>query len=1191
MQFKKQFVGRLFVAENQSGDRGFIAFVIPQGSKQPDGNTVSLKDALDNSDYMGTFVLAAKSPPIVDQLSADTFVESIDGVVTRFTRQFIWLTTHADITAETVYSAQINGNGTSFQTALNTPLTTSLTFQIQAGMQIELDSDGSTLKLNGSSNRYQLKFSGASAPQMQRVTQGRLSFSGNLRGCVQFIGYIQQTSLQNNLKCGFQCLIPKADNSEVENSGATSLAEWLPFVDPTDNPTDYIGFNITIDPSDPYNEVFDPCDEDTCSLKEAYNSRRTFFNFTGKDFEGKKVTLTSYYRTTFGAKVELIPGTTANATYNARLVLSLSDRISTTVENFHLSPEGDFLLALPSTTDAHNHYLCCGLSGTEFFKITPQTTTQKGDILRFISRQPTYIPDFPFQIASPVGPPTDPTAFPFDSKYRTSWATLVAGDRAKPILYVSQPKGAAFFGKDEVVASEYPDLFGHTTPAFRVKADDKHFFPMLPYAGLMADDGDGDAGPELMSVKDLQNLEKTVLSPYRRKQIAQLSTSPVSQLAGNAATGESRNLSQNYHCTPSGLIAKTSQRADGSVVRWEEVKLGWNEDGGRRYTLAFQQPPVSLVAALQSSEVFLVVANNRNIGKFDNKMGWGDWLIQANIGKDQRYGDYRNVMLLKGRRGKLYDPNDPASSLVSNPKKWTQSEDFAVPTGSSASELVILSQWLQTYFAKVWEQKDNPYFQKFNQIAGSESWTGILFLRVDVIGLPANLKSILAGVTDRAALNAHHLAIDISPVAKGANGEPAVDNPSAISGLIYYVDPDFSDSPPFESIAPANSDAYHFRLLSLKVLFENTAVKSFESYAQLTLNELFGTPVAKMADSKNVYNNLLLAGSLQMNNGKAVYNLSSLKGDRQENDAFYLDSNIVNKVEITDVQLSTRSSNDPSTKSPEETEDDANLESFWFGMRGFIDFLPLQKTQEKNQGQDAEEEEFDLFSFGSEPKQDQFGKGLSFSNLGIEMGFDPSDAYQSTLELDVSEIAFDLSRSTPRKNSLYRNLVLDLDSLVLGTKDKSPKDSGYLDAISDLPLAGVAGGDWYGLRFRLNLGTPGKLAGKVDLNFYLLLSWSPESKTPGDYRAGVGIELPGTAKGAELISLQNVMKLSLGQIRLTYVKEQQAFVLLFTDIALKFLGLLKIPPNGNTSFYLFGNPKAGGKAAGLGWYAMYAESP
>jgi hypothetical protein len=121
------------------------------------------------------------------------------------------------------------------------------------------------------------------------------------------------------------------------------------------------------------------------------------------------------------------------------------------------------------------------------------------------------------------------------------------------------------------------------------------------------------------------------------------------------------------------------------------------------------------------------------------------------------------------------------------------------------------------------------------------------------------------------------------------------------------------------------------------------------------------------------------------------------------------------------------------------------------------------------------------------------------------------------------------------------------------------------------------------------MGTPGELAGKISLNSYLLLAWSPQSTGKNTYRGGIGISLPGTGGGAKLISIQNIMKLAIGQIRLTYDASQSSFLLMLTEIALQFLGLLKIPPNGSTLFYLFGNPDAGGKSSGLGWYAMYRK--
>jgi hypothetical protein len=89
----------------------------------------------------------------------------------------------------------------------------------------------------------------------------------------------------------------------------------------------------------------------------------------------------------------------------------------------------------------------------------------------------------------------------------------------------------------------------------------------------------------------------------------------------------------------------------------------------------------------------------------------------------------------------------------------------------------------------------------------------------------------------------------------------------------------------------------------------------------------------------------------------------------------------------------------------------------------------------------------------------------------------------------------------------------------------------------------------------------------------------------------IGIKLPGTGQGAPLISLQNVIKLTMGPIRLTYNSTNQSYILMLTEIALSLLGLLKIPPNGATSFFLFGNPDGASSADGLGWYALYNNEP
>lgn len=1129
MYFTRSFTDKLYIAQNTTGDSGFMALVTPVNA--PDKAQISLTEALTNNNWGGSFTISAKAPEITNKAQADAFVNAISNVV-GITRQFIWLRDVNNLTSNNMFNAQFSasGNSASLNTGLTTVLTPTLNFLIRNGANIIPDDNDNALLFSGTV----IGFDGASAPKMYQVTDAILPCTGATRGCIQFTGFIERTSLLNSMQWGFQLLIP-------DGNGGTQSA-WQPFVNPNVGPAEYIGFNISIDPTDVFNEVFDPCNGNECAIPAAYASRRTFFDFTGKNFLGNDVRLVSYYTTVFGYNVTLLPGTTANATYNARLVFSLSDKGGTSFVGFHLSPEGDFIIALPDTAGQDNYYFLCGMSGTEFFKVTPQVNNAKGDIIRFLSRRPAYVPIYPLPLASPVAAPIDLNQSPLNTVFRTSWATVV-NNSGNGVFYVSQPAGASLYGTDKLIEPKFNDLLGHTTPGFQFSATDSSFFPMFPYTGMKSD-------YSVIPTSDVKGLEKTVVSPERRRIIAGFTNNT----KGN---GDQKN-----ETTPSGIISDITQNDQGAIIKWNEFTLGWNIDNGVKYTLAFKDPPVPLVNALQSSDVMLVVANNKNLGNFLNDMSIGSWLMEIDTGVDQAYNDYKNVILLKGRRGKLYDAANPANSLVANPLNWTQSRDFAIPNDDEA-QLVILSQWIQNYFFDAAQQSGNPYFDKFNSIAGDENWTGILFLRINVKDVPVNLKGIMAGITDPTAFNAHHLGIEISPVKKGANG-PVADHPAAIFGLIYYLDPEFSDQAPVTTIAPSTNEDYDYRLLSLKVLFENTAVKSFESYAQLTLNKILGSSVTNMLNPDNIYHNILLTGTLQINNGNPLYTLSS-----RDDDAFYLKSNIIRRVEINHVMLSTRSAADAV-----ETQ-------CWFALSGFIDYFALKD--------DTTEDVFDIFSFGNKNEEDIPGQGLAFSNLGISMTFPAIDPANSTLTFSTAEITFDLSHSTPRTNSLYTNMLLDMESLQTGTATSTPKDNGYLEVLPDLRMSGVTGQEWLGLRMKLNMGTPGELAGKVGLNSWLLLYWSPDSTDETGYRAGISISLPGTESGAKLISLQNVMKLSIGQIRLLYIKDKQSFLLLFTDIALKFIGLLKIPSGGNTLFYLFGNPGAGGKTSGLGWYAMYAK--
>ncbi|HEY6329597.1 MAG TPA: hypothetical protein VI756_09670, partial [Blastocatellia bacterium] len=907
--------------------------------------------------------------------------------------------------------------------------------------------------------------------------------------------------------------------------------------------------------------------------------------------------LSSFFRTVYGEVVTLAPVGKDQPGLSGlvgRLVFSLGQRNADDSEEFHLNPEGDFLLRVDGAADGEIYDMLCGLQGTEFLSFQPQTTADPADRFTFLSRQPCFAPNFPFVEASPVGPPMDPTARLMDKTYTTSWGTITRGAGTGNIHYVAQPKGSSLFGQDELITPPHPQLLGHETPGYILPQSQTLTFPVVPYAGRTTSGG-GEFSPE-----QAQAFEAQVVSPTRRNMIG-AATQTMSRSAKASLAGKIESSTSNV-TTPSGLLATVTCQ-EGAGCKWDKILLGQNQNPVFRQ-MYFAEPNSQLQQAFQTNDLFLVVANAKNLGTlagegaqtgpaFFNLMNIETWKLEAQVGQTSQYADYTNVIIVKGRKGKLYDPAGPAQdNLVANPDKWTQRNDFAAPTTvdnqtPDQSQLVNVSQWLQDYFLDASKQPDTGYFGKFNSIAIDPNWTGILILRMNIKEVPTDLVGIMAGIDYPELFNAHHFAIEISQVKQDSGGVNLVDS-SSMFGLIYYVDPGFIPAPAGQTVQPIAPRAgvdYDFKVLTLKVLFQNTAVKDFESYAQITLNNFFDMAVDHMGTGGNAYNTIVLSGSYQNNNGQPVYNLGTTTAY-----TFYFDSNIINKVEVTSARMSTRNS------------DLAGVIVSWFGLTGFIDYRVVTQSASSKltnlEGVRAlistsTDPLFDIFSFGNLDGEDYPRKGLSYSNLGLKMSFTSST--DRVFEFNIGEITFDISTSTPRPDSLFINFALTLQSLEVGTANAPPNKSGYLNVITSAKLTGVDGGPWYGLRYQLNMGTPGDLAGKVNLTSYLVTAWSPDSPMEGGYRAMVGIALPGTGGGAKLISLQTVLSLSIGQIWLVRAPTAndpsgpEAFLLMMTEIALKFLGIIKIPPSGSTLFYLFGNPQSGGKPSGLGWYAMYKQ--
>lgn len=1170
-----QAVNRLYVGASEPGDVGWVGLILPAPGAR---TTIDLQTALQDIALQASFVFSTRAPALASEAEAQAFFSAVLNVLEAAPsdRNVVWLRDVTNITAQTSVTLGLNEPGTSSNSALVAPIIPdALSLTVSSGMAVVLDAASSSLRFSGSRGVY---FSGPRAPDggtATAVDSALLPFSGAQRGVFGFSVSIQRQFLASTWRWGFAFFAPNNTGDPTLNT----LQLYYPLAAAqTPGPTDLLGFDATVDPCDPLNASY---------------RARTALSFTGTMLVAgstQTARLDSYYRTSRGDSLTLYPIGTSNAgdgEVTGKLVFQCA--VKTDIEQeFVIAPDGDFVLEVPGADD-RVYDLIPGLAGTETLSFQSKTGAYAGDRARFTSNQPAYASRFPYLTASPVGAPSDPTAPRLDSAWVAAWGTVLRAPSAGgAIHYVAQPRGFTLYGTSDGSANAGADvpLLVHVDPGVSLPNEGTLSFPLLPYAGLPAS-----SSKDMLSNEQAESYEAQILAPTRRTAIAGTTAPSASRrqsLRGAAAAG-SDTLKNGV--TPTGFSFRY-RAADGS---WTQILLGQNQhdESGASSTgqLKFENIKDPLREAFQTSDLFLVVTNGVDLGKqcntrcgtddpgsapaFCNVMNIEDWVVEAAVGQTNRYAHYTNVMIVKGVRGSLRD-------WVANPDKWSQSDRFAAPTTlgndgqlqpPDVSQLINVSQWLQDYIDAALAQ-DSPYFAKFKAIAQDPNWTGVLILAANVKQMPNDLAGLLAGVQDREAFNFHHFGIEISPV---DGNTAALTDTSSMFGLIYYEDPAYDAARPTSAVPPSVNVPYEFRVLVLKVLFENTSIRKFESLAQLTLNQLFNEPVTGMGGS-GTYNTIVLSGTYQETDGVPSYQLASV-----DDNSFYFASNVLKKVEVTEVQMSTLDDSDGTTTS-------------WFGLSGFIDFGIVE--QQSSEGINAGA--FDVFSFGNLDGQDLPRRGLRFSNLGIEMSFVDAQPDVVTYIFSIDKIAFDTLASTPRPNSLFISFALALESMVQGSAKSQPRDQGYLDVITPAArLLGVGGSTWFGLRYRLNLGTPGELAGKVNLTSFLLTAWAPGSTPaasgqPQSYRASTPLQLPGAGGGSKLLSLQTVLELSIGQLTLINVIPSQegassSFLLSLTDIALKFLGLLKIPPNGASFFYLFGNPSNQTGPSGLGWYAVYIK--
>ncbi len=950
-----------------------------------------------------------------------------------------------------------------------------------------------------------------------------IPFDGPNAFCIEFTMSMLQTALDSQ-NLGFAFAMPPPPPA---TGTAPELLLYAPFATPDVNQTPI------------FSASFDPLD-----LLNAYNPDRSVLAFTGRNLQQQQsptTTFTSCYASPSGVAVTLTPVSPTTAVAGdvpATLVFAYPQYRNNTPAIFMLVPNGDFILSVPGETAAQQ--LMGGLQGMEYFAFTPAAAKIPGDRLRFVANSPAYAPLFPFALASPTAAPFDPTASPLTSRWTTAYATLrqPGAGEPTPARIVAQPPGFQLFGVGGTVnPSAHPNLLGSVAPGTQIVASPSHPFPLVPYQRVAST-----GGPSTMNAAQIAAFEAGILSPMRSTALAQDAIAP----SGPTTTA--------WFVTPSGYLVEAQYNTDAGTATWSKILLG--TVGIQE--IAFDNPDPALVAAFGTGSLMLVIANAQNTGTFENTLTIGDWVMEANVARTDTFGDYANVVIVKGTTGTL-------AALVANPANWTNAATFAAPITSTGSapdvaQLVNVAQWLQNYVAQAAAVKgpDALYFAEFNAIAQDPNWTGVLILRADITGIPQDIVGILAGIKDFSQFNVHHLAIPVVPASV-----PPAPQQSPVSGLIYYnpYSGDAAQAVPTDPLVP-----YGFQLNSLKVTFQNSVVQTFSSYAQITLRNMLGS-----VSTNAGYDSVVLTGTYQLIDSQPVYSMASTTET-----TFDLACAVLPNIDVTGVQMSTVSA-DPT----------GNTVSA-FAITGYLDFAVLPGVVTNPSGT------VDLFSFGS-ASTDVPG-GLAFQNLVLTMTFptpgsNPTSPVVATFSLASDALRFDLGTSTIRPGSLVDELSLQLTGLLQTTS--TPAQLGYLPVIAMI-RAGNLGSAWNGLAFDLDLGTPGQLAAKAGLTASLLLAWNPTSDTPGTWDTQIGLQLPGTSQGAPLISLQTVLSLSIGQVALQYALtadgNQQTFLLMLDEIALSFLGLLKFPPNGATSFYLFGHPPSTQQQTALGWYARYVDA-
>ncbi len=571
-----------------------------------------------------------------------------------------------------------------------------------------------------------------------------------------------------------------------------------------------------------------------------------------------------------------------------------------------------------------------------------------------------------------------------------------------------------------------------------------------------------------------------------------------------------------------------STQFETTLLKTRHAKFGVKESPSRFNLLSAAAAPSAI--STQGLCIWLSGDEWESIGfaKLEN----GSYLRFVNIGAAMRQEYQQSELFIMYGRDKPL-PNNAADDdfeltlegfhFALQPKHWrnegTDTDTVMIikyRIDKSIAELADDSVVLKASIAACYneDQMCRSEFEDFLQIIEDKDFQGVLFLnpRVTITNaVSSEMRPMLNSLGDDINnLYAHNVVFPRNK-AQVINGSIEIDESLFAATIDYKSKTHLSFDPNTQN--PPEAD---FKTISLLVDIADSKLKIVQSESELLLNKFFGSTARKTSDGGNC---LIIDGRLAAQGKLKLFKYTLRSG------GIYDLSGKLQHISVTDVSLTSDAAGEPR-----------------FTLNGRLYFT-------RSDGGD-------LFCYGLSTDSGFEAGGLEYNNIIIHK--------QGQFRLDYAGLYYDPLASAARENSMTARFPYYLESFTSFEKtgDKTPAAEGYI-AIQSPEQQSALAQEWYGMRWRIPLGSLGDLSSGSSLDIYILTAWSPES---GCF---IGVKLPFGANG---LDVQGILKLGFKAIEIkaetkeiTNEEKRTDFSMILTQFSVSLLSL-SFPP-GNQDFY------------------------